>query len=58
MVERYIAFKTSDLIKERGQTSTEKGIGCQGIWVLASDQSSDRSHFDLPVQPIKSCRLR
>jgi len=29
IVERYIVFKTSGSIKERTQTSTEMGIGCQ-----------------------------
>jgi len=29
IVERYIVFKTSGSIKERTQTSTEMGAGCQ-----------------------------
>jgi len=35
IVERYIVFKTSDSIKERTQTSTEMGAGCQrnGCWL-------------------------
>jgi len=34
IVERYIVFKTSSSIKERTQTSTEMGAGCQrnGCW--------------------------
>jgi len=34
IVERYIVFKTSGSIKERTQTSTEMGAGCQrnGCW--------------------------
>jgi len=34
IVERYIVFKTFGSIKERTQTSTEIGIGCQrnGHW--------------------------
>jgi len=34
IVERYLVFKTSGSIKERTQTSTEMGAGCQqnGCW--------------------------
>jgi len=34
IIERYIVFKTSGSIKERTQTSTENGAGCQrnGYW--------------------------
>jgi len=34
IVERYIVFKTSGSMKERTQTSTEMGAGCQrnGCW--------------------------
>jgi len=34
IVERYLVFKTSGSIKERTQTSTKMGAGCQrnGCW--------------------------
>jgi len=34
IVEQYIVFKTSGSIKERTQTTTEMGAGCQrnGCW--------------------------
>jgi len=49
-VERYIVFNTSGSIKERNQTSSEMGIGCQriGQW-LATNHLSGRGL----VQPIK-----
>jgi len=33
IVERYIVFKTFGSIKERTQTSTEMGGGCQQKWL-------------------------
>jgi len=40
IVERYIVFKTFGSTKERAQTSTEMGAGCQRKlkWVLARQE--------------------
>jgi len=53
-VEQYIVFKTFGSIKERTQTSTERGIGCQrnGYW-LATDHLSGRGL----CSQSRSCRL-
>jgi len=44
IVEQYTVFKTSGSIKERSQTSSEMGIGCQWNehWAAAISHLSDR----------------
>jgi len=55
IVERDIVFKTYGLIKERTQTSTERGIDCQrnGYW-LATNHLSGHGL----CSQARSCRLR